>query len=120
MVVVIDDDAVQGSVLAQTISQRGVSAKHILHWSELEKIVMRNNVSCLVIDYYLKDGWFGPEVAKLLRSFGCTGVPIYFTSADESSVVRRQCEAGGYPFVPKRWRWLLANLVVAKVLGQPR
>jgi len=119
MVVVIDDDSVQGMVLAESISQRGVRAEHILHWSQLDKILLHNSVSCLVIDYYLKDGWFGPEVAKLLRSFGCTGVPIYFTSSDESSVVRRQCEASGHPFVPKRWRWLLANLVVARVLSQP-
>lgn len=116
MVVVIDDDRTQGMVLAETIQNRGVEAQNITRWDQLQKILMKKSISCLVIDYHLQDGWAGPELAKLLRSFGCSDIPIFFTSADNSDVVRRQCEAGGHPFVPKKWRWLLANLVVAKVL----
>ena len=118
MVVVIDDDGTQGRVLAETIKNRGVDAQNITHWDQLQKILMRKSISCLVIDYYLQDGWAGPELAKLLRSFGLGEVPIFFTSSDNSEVVRRQCEASGFPFVPKKWRWLLANLVVARVLRQ--
>ena len=116
MVVVIDDDKVQGMVIAETINKAGVEAQHITSWCELTHILQKRAISCLVIDYFLEDGWQGPEVAKLLRSFGCKETPIYFTSSDNSEVVRRQCESAGHPFIPKKWRWLLSNIVVASVL----
>lgn len=118
MVVVIDDDSVQGRVLAESISRQGIEAKHILHWSELQRILKLKTVNCLVIDYYLNDGWLGPELAKLLRSFGCAEIPIFFTSSDDSTVVRRQCEVVGHPFIPKKWRWLLTNMVIAKTMDR--
>lgn len=116
-ILLIDNDKLLLSALAQQISAWGCKVTAVTGQAEWQRISTEHPepVQLIIVDYHLDDG-NGIDLAHELIKHWQVVVPCIICSADTSEAVRQHCSDAGFSFIKKPLKALALKRLIKQLL----